>query len=37
MSPFLKYELCTSLKWIEYNFSHIIEHLGLCYLLIEMM
>ena len=26
---FLKYELCTSLKRIEYNFSHIIEHLGL--------
>ena len=26
---FFKYELCTSLKRIEYNFSHIIEHLGL--------
>ena len=24
---FFKYELCTSLKRIEYNFSHIIEHL----------
>ena len=27
---FFKYELCTSLKRIEYNFSHIIEqYLGL--------